>query len=484
MAKKVLIVSQFFGGISESKKQGLPGSCQFARNLNIYDEPTELTLNPATAKESGSTVTGLVKWMVPGSPYDTRLYAYDDGGKIYDRQTNGTWTSLRTVASSVGQGLEVFNDRLYYAQNTQLGRSSSIVAGSLTFTDNYRTGLTDTSAIGFAPLKAFHGKLYMGHGNLLLETDGSATPTNAKLTLPAGVYIRALEIIGEFLVLGTWSGTSITDSSRGTLHFWDGVSTDVNFAIDQSEGAVNALLNSNNRLLSIIGESGYIYMGYEPFTKVSKIPKLEFSKYAEIFPGAVTNWKGISMFGISNTDSSSIVNAVYQYGSKSGKYPEALTCGYTISTGSTTGTTVKIGAIRGVGDELFIGWRDGSSYGVDKVVQTASPFASGSWESSIFDDGNPAIEKESFTLKASHKSLASGESVQLGYRRNRDTNFTTGTANSTVGSRTTTLSIPLTTSRFEEFEFEVILATSGSTSPTVTSVSLGYNSNDQEENDY
>jgi len=130
--------------------------------------------------------------------------------------------------------------------------------------------------------------------------------------------------------------------------------------------------------------------------------------------------------------------------------------------------------IKGYGDELYIGWQNDTTYGVDRVITTASPFASGTYQSLLFDDNRPLQEKQAITLKATHKPLVSGESIQLGYKTNRASSYTTDTANSTVGSTVTRLPIQTSMARFYEYQFEVILATTGSTNPTITSIGLEY----------
>ncbi|MDI6808204.1 MAG: hypothetical protein QME66_04365, partial [Candidatus Eisenbacteria bacterium] len=406
-------------------------------------------------------------------------------GRIYKATTggSGTWTVERTVTSSVGQGMEVHNDYLYYTRNTTLGRYG-LLSGSPTFDDSFQTGLNDTSASGFAPIKAFKEGIAVGQGNDLGWYDGT-TWTQNKVVLPIGFNIRTLEVIDEFLAIGAWRGNSVTDSEQGLIFFWDGSATTFNFFVEVPYGSVNAMVNTQNRLFSSIGSSGELYLGFQPFRKVHKIPKLEFARYLDIFPGAITNWKGLVHIGVSgNLDSSSVKGGVYQWGSVSSKYAEALNYPYTISTGTTTGTTLRIGALEGIGDELYIGWRDNTTYGVDRVIQTASPYANGTIEGLIFDDQRAEMDKTALVLKATHKALVSGESVQLGYKIDRAAAYTTGTANATVGSITTRLPIPNADRRFNELQYEAILATTGATSPTLTSLSLLYEDNVGSEGEY
>lgn len=485
MSKRILPVTSFFGGISDSEKVGTTGTCFASRNINIFDEPTQITLNPATSKVSGSTVTELIKWTKEATPHNTKIYFYGDQGGIYVCDFDGTnWSLLQATSNSGGQGLEVHDDYLYYTQNTQIGRYGPL-SGAAAFTDAWQTGLNDTSSsiqtANFAPIKAFRAGFAVGNGNDLGWWDGAVWTQN-RIILPPGFNIRTLDVIDEFLVIGAWRGAAITDTEQGYAFFWDGDSTTFNHFVEIPEGGINAMLNSRNRLISMVGSSGILYLNYSPFQKVQKVPFVPISKSVELFPGAMTNWKGIAHMGIAGiTDSDTLQAGVYQYGARSDRYPEGWVIGYTLSTGLTTGTSIQIGSVHGIGAQMYIGWRNGASYGVDRVSIASNPFASGTWESLIFDDERPFDEKQALVLKVTHKALASGESLQLGYKTNRATSYTTGTANSTVGSTQTRLIIPPADARFYEFQFEIILATSGATSPTVTSAALLYDDLLEEE---
>lgn len=561
MAKKILTVKYFNGGIADSEKEGVKGAFSIAQNLDIVTEPASFTLNKRTTKDSGSTVVGLIKWFISGSPHNTNLYSVDDGGRIYQRTSGGTWSLLRTVASCSGQGLEVFSNYLYYTQNTQVGRYG-LLDGTPTFTDNWQTGLTDTSATGkkFAPIKAFANGLAVGHGNKLAWWDGSVWTLN-RITLPTGFNIRSMEVIDEYLVISAWKGDSIITSEQGMAFFWNGTSITYDFPIPIPDGGIMAVINSRNRLLSLVNTDGTIYLNYQPFQKLIKVPFLPNSKYLEVYPGAITNWRGSTFIGVAaNTDSTDIVQGVYQWGAKSDKYSEVLNLAYTPSHGKNQLTSIHIGALKGLGNVMYISWQDAtariltnvvfsnpgsttvmgtyvghglgtgsvitvsgctqayanttwtvtrlsddtftldtalwasftgadvtgdatiaSNYGVDVVSTTASPFATGYYKSLIFDDNRPLQEKLAVTLIATHKALVSGESVQLGYKTNRASAYTTDTANTVVGSTKTRLPIQSDLSRFYDFEFEVIPATSTTTAPTVTSIGLEYDDLTEEE---
>lgn len=479
MSDQVLIVSKFYGGIAQAEKVGLEGAYgNDSEFLDTTKDPNQLTVLPAGSKVSGSTVTGLIKWIVDGSPYDTNRYFYDENGVIYKETSGGAWSIIRSVTNSHGQGMALINDYLYYAQDNQIGRYGPL-SGAPTFNDSWQTGLTNTSATGFAPIMPFAGGFAVGHGNLLAWWDGTIW-TLAKLTLPPGFNIRALTQVQEFIVGAMWrsDATAITDSEDGYVFFWDSAASNANYFFP-TDGAPNAIGNTANKLLSILGVNGSIYTDTQPFNLVSQIPKMVIGKYMEIFPGAVTTWKGQTYIGsAANTDSTDIKHGIYTYGAKSSQFPDALNYAAKISTGTQTGTGVRIGALLGVGSVLYWSWKDGASYGVDRITSASSPHTTGKYVSLVHDDGRPGFDKMNKVLEVTHKALATGESIQLGGKVDRAASFTNDTANSTIGSQKTRYAIPA--SRYKEFEFQVLLGC-GATAPTVTSINYMYDDLKQEE---
>jgi len=436
---------------------------------------------PKTVLDSGETVTGLVKWCVSGAPYNTNTYFLDENGHFYKRTAGGTWSDLRTVANCHGQGLAVWDDYAYYTGDTFIGFYGPL-SGVPAFTDAWWAGLEDTSDTKFAPCIPFKEGIAFLTGGVVNWTT-LAGSTASRLVLPKGFEGRTLEVLDEYLVIGAWRGTSILDTEDGYLFFWDGDATTYNFFVKINEGGANAILNTKNKLLSVVGSAGVLNLNYAPFNHVHTIPKLEGGKYLDVFPGAVSNWKGKALIGVSGVHNSATVRqGVYTWANKSDRYPEGLSMPFTISSGAFD-SDVKIGMVKGLGDELFISWQDGQSYGVDVVTDTNAPFMEGIYEGLIFDDADPTKGMLALRLKASHLPLAAGESIQLGYKTDRSASYTTGTANSTVGEMETLLPITASVARCRDFQYEVILGNNGkvSTSPTVTGISLQYDDLADEE---
>lgn len=476
MAIKKASIIDIYGGIAIAKKIGQNGSFRFGTHLNITDDPNDLTLQLTGSKVSATTVDGLIKWIEDATPHNTNRYAYDHQGKIYRIASDDTFSALRSVSNSHGQGLAVHDDYLYYTQDGQVGRYGPL-SSSPAFTDAWQSGLNDTSGSKFAPIITLNDRLIVGHGNQVATWDG-AVWTAAALTLPAELNVRALSRTDQYILIGAWRGNAVTDSEDGYIYMWDGLSDTFNDSFP-TVGGLNAFYYYRNKLLSIQGHQGYIYTDSSPFNKVHQVPKLEPKKYVEVYPGAVTSWKDLMMFGISDSDSSTVARGVYSYGSKSALFPEALNYAITISTGETD-SSVQIGAVKGIGNDLYIAWKSDSDYGVDKLDENSSHATSGTYESLIVDDQRPGEEKKPIGVIVSHLPLVSGETITVSKKVDRAASFTAGDTNSEVGSTQTRLDV---TDRFKEFEWRTTLAGDGSSSPTVTQQKFVYDDLKEERED-
>lgn len=603
-----ITTSQFDGGIANNSKTGLNNSCKISRNLDIYSDSDSVTLNPIPVKDSGSTVTDLVKWMVDGTPYDTNRYAIGDTGNVYKITSSNVWSVDRSGAtigdSGAGQGILVFNDYLYYASNTVLGRKG-LLSGSASYQDSFLdssvglgldvdqsstpatpqtytppTSISETAtnlhalALTRDPIKdimisiglkgtgnwtvtvhdvlntnigsitinnaslanstfttftfatpiritignAYHfhvtstvadgtlgtttasdlttayyiehfgiliadanyhpmiqhtngvaGTVVIGNGPYIAMWDGLTYNPN-KITLQPGFNVRSFVKENEFVVALAWRGTAIDSFEDGMAYYWDGISSYYNYAKPITGGSPNAAINFKNRILSVLGSSGDLNMYTEPFKKIQLAPQLAKGKKIEVLPGAMTLWQGRAHigYGANTDDSTGLEQGVYEFGNESDRKvsyqdvsTEVLNYGYQISTGTTQSTTMKIGCLYGVGKDMYISWKDASTYGVDRVTKTNNPAATGSWESVISDksadkQGNlyPAPQKTKLANKLviTFVALPTGCTVTPKYKINRATNFTTGTAVASTDTVNTIAELPINI-RYKEIEY-------------------------------
>ena len=212
----------FSGGISAGSRSGYKGAYQDGIGVDIRTDPDSVQSLRKLVKESGTTVTGLVKWMVE---YGSDKWMYDDSGKIYKRTSAAAYTNPKSVSSSTGQGIGFFKtlnvDYGWYASSLTIGRIDTL-SGTPGFTDAYfetnnldvdqsqdlgiantytvPTSITEsaTTQRNFTPTKTSINSLSVwvvakGTGNLTLTIHDSnnaviATQTIANASLTNGAY--------------------------------------------------------------------------------------------------------------------------------------------------------------------------------------------------------------------------------------------------------------------------------------------------------
>lgn len=498
MGVKVISSSRFNGGIAISDKEGIPNSFRFGYGINIHDEPSKITVLPSGSKViggnlgdaqtvGGTVLNAQVKWIVSGKPFINAVFAFDSNGVIYQEDSVGNWQVLRQVGQSVGQGMGVYNNYLYYVRNTDIGRYGPL-DNSPTFTDGWASGLSvainNTSQQGFAPALAFGKGIAFGHGSSVAWWDGS-TLTGARLVLPPAARVMSFCRIEQYLAIGTTGSNSVLDNDEGFVFMWDGASIQWNFFNTIDQGSNNALVNYRNQPLSINGTNGVISIGMDPFLKVHQLPKLPISSSCQVYPGAVSSWKGRTYIGFAaNSTDKNFYRGVYSWGAKNNTYQDALNLDFLISTGNYS-STVQVTACKGLGNNFYIAWQDGNAFGIDKVIASNNPQASARIDFMIFDDNRIPQDKGADTIRVDHSALRTGESISIFTRTNRTDDFTVAKVlhSYSVGDltpRVTKYKPDPSILRFSEFEYGVGIGCT-TTSPEIYGVSFKYDDYRDEE---
>ena len=257
-----------------------------------------------------------------------------------------------------------------------------------------------------------------------------------RLTFPEGYEGTSGAIWTEYFAIAAEKrSTSATNEfQEGRILFWDGISVTYNFSIDIPEGAPYGLFSKKGVLYYFAGGGWYAWSGGDP-VKVFQMP-LTDTEYTDVatysvnYPHTMAVRNGILLGGFpSETSSTTTEHGVYSFGSRNRHYPDSFGYSYTVSTGTRTNGTLRIGGVWSFGDKLFISWRDGAStYGVDKVSPDSDPFATATWESLIIDNGRPDKTKEAVRMEITFKALPTGCTITPKYKIDRASGFTSGTA--------------------------------------------------------
>ena len=339
------------------------------------------------------------------------------------------------------------------------------------FFTHYQFLVSDTD---FHPVAQFLNFLAIGNERYISKWEGltSANYEPHQITLPSGYRVRCFGFWREYLAIGTWLGTNITDFDSGRIFFWDGTADTYNFYIDVPEGGINALLGTKGLLNIWAGYSGdlLVYQGGDSAQKVKRIPKIEEDKTIEIFPGAVNMWRTLVHYGVAGGGTSTAIEkGVYTWGSLNRNFQNSLGYDYPLSIDVRTGTNLKVGMVAAVGQELLIGWQNENAYGVDKVAITNDPFPTATIELLISDLGDLSRDKLPLLARADFEALNSGETVKVKYKANRESSFKENDAEDTADATNTRMKIE---GEVNEIEVAVDLVTTVSTSPALTGITL------------
>jgi hypothetical protein len=623
MAAKQIVVADFTGGIGTiGEKRDVEGSAKYVQGLNVYEDSSYVVNSKKATKVSLTTITGLPQWLIDGSPWTQNRFVYDKNGVIYVVNPSDTVSVFFSVSSSAGQGIGVFEDYLYYANGTTIGRYgplslstttydpalnapafletvTPVVPGTFNFDSDTGssaygggTGSTYTTPLAisetatnrqtftptFDPIRAIQLNIVSkGTGNWTVTVDdvanhhvASVTVTNANLTngrylfvfsphvriirnnqyhfhvtstvadgtvnitsgstngledaeyatyfgilIPAqfhqmvvvedklifgnerylgvwdeasynpntitfdsGMETRTLAKFEEYVVAGTYRGDNPQEAEESRLFTWDAVTAGFNTYVDTTLGIPLALHNTRNNLVGVYSNNASVYTGADPFKKVvDNIPFMQRGKYIEVYPGAITEYDGRTLIGYAadTSDTGGFTRGVYEFGSQVDETADSFNLPYIISTGN-TGSTVKIGMVRGIGKDLYIGWQDGSSYGLDRITidSTFAPYST--WQSLIFDNEKPDKEKLPQELIVNFEPLTTGQSVTTYYKVDRGS-WVLGQVANTVGDRRVETAI---FNRFKELEMRFDLASSSNTILKVYAVTLNFNDLEEE----
>lgn len=255
-----------------------------------------------------------------------------------------------------------------------------------------------------------------------------------RLTFPSGYEGTSGAIWTEYFAIGAEKrSTSATNEfQQGKIFFWDGISTTYNFVLDIPEGAPYGLYSHKGVLYYMAGGAWYAWSGGQP-VKLFQMPNTDFEftdseTYMLNLPHTMAVRNNILLAGFpSETNSTNIEHGVYSFGSRDKNYNESFGYSYTISSGTITNGTLRIGIVKSFGDKLFISWRDSSTYGVDIVDTNSDPFGTATYESLIIDNGRPNKDKQATVYKIGFKSLPTGATVTPKYKIDRANSWTSGT---------------------------------------------------------
>lgn len=375
---KIEIKNLNFGGIADSDYLGNENSVAEMVNCDIHGESGLITANQALTKDSGSTVTELILAMVSCSNGST--YHFGDAGGIYERVAAGTWTKMATASPAAGQNkilsAREYQGYIYYAMQSRLGRIAVPAAGGSWAgrSDSFAT-FSNTDA-DFHPMREVNLVLYIGDKNYVAQVDAGTFSANA-LDIKTPLRISSLGRLDTDLLIGTYVSDNVCSTE---ILRWNTWSVSYSVSDDIPEVGIYAFLESDNMVIAQAGQKGNLYIYDGARLDLYRQIKGNWSPTdrAKVNTGAVFNFNGMPLFGLSQISGTGVLLGVYSMTRTGRNYPYILNLEYSISTAHLS--NIQIGAITAIGsDQFLVSWVDtndsGTVYGVDILNLTTKATA-------------------------------------------------------------------------------------------------------------
>lgn len=414
-------------GLSDSKFSGIAGSVAAMVGLDIHSTPGLLKVHQKLTKEtSGTEPDEFCRVKVACSNGYSFWFSYTSG-KIWARTSAGVWSLAYTTVPAAGSagclGAMEYNGYVYWATQSRLHRivlaSADDAWPNLTGAGlNWATfSITDTS---WHPMAKQDNRLFIGDGYYVAEVDEDGVFDDDALDIQSPYRIKSMTHYELDILLGTFIAATV---NKTEVIRWDCVSPSWNTSDPIEEVGINAFIRDDNYVYAQAGRAGniYFYNGeqLEPFKKIPG----DYSnvKYGEVYPDSVGNFKGVPVFGFSNSPEAGnstgnpALQGVYSFGSYSRDYPKVLDLSWVISQDKTA--SIEIGAILVADFDLLVAWKDGTNYGVDKIDYTTK-YASAYFETMMLFQEKRDIIKTLKDVYALYETLPASCGITFSYKIN------------------------------------------------------------------
>ncbi len=410
------------GGLADSKFSGKKDSFYKLIGWDIHSEPGLLKVAQKMTKDTSTTITALCRVAVSSSNGAQYWFSYTDG-KIWELTSGGTWRLVHTTTPAAGGagclGAFEHQGRIYWATESRLHYisvaeaddndwSTDVVEDAETF------GVTDSA---FHPMIIVNQILFIGDGNQLAQVEGTTFSANA-LDIKTPLRIKSLGSIGTDILLGTFVADTVTKTE---IIRWNTYSVSFTTSDPIPEVGINSFIPADNFVLAQAGNQGNIYFydgeKLEPFMKIPG--DYSPTKYGEVYPSAVENVNGQLLFGFSNGSGNPTEQLVYRIARHSRNYPWVMDAPYPISErsgGALVTSSIEIGAILVVGNDIYTSWKKSSTYGIDKL-DFSNKLELSSLETRVMTLKRE--EQSTFTkFMVAYETLPASTAIEMEYKKN------------------------------------------------------------------
>ncbi len=393
-------IENFAGGRADEGKRGVPGAFKGGFNLNIHQKNRNtLSCNQKLKKISGTTVTDLIIKIVPITA--TKAYGFGDAGNVYKIE-NDTVTKIYTDSNGAILDAGYFYNYLYWTTTAKLGRCIETSADWNTDANpNWKTlENADYHQIYIVPNSDV---LCVANDRYIARLSSTEVWNAEAVDLYYGWIAKCLTLQRPNLLIGA------KDSEKAEMFTWDLTSESYDPVEGWEEKDIDAFLRGIGA--TYIFTPDLLYWFKEGLVDQAKeLP-------TQVRHGAIDLWKGKMMFGC--------INGVYSYHKRNKNYPMALNLEYTpspISIANFDSKSIEIGAILGNGNNFYVAWKDGSTYGLDNIDWSNK--AQAVYEGLEFDANRPFEDKWFRFIKIVTKPLPTDCSVKVKYKMSGASSWT------------------------------------------------------------
>lgn len=411
------IILNTVNGLSDSKWSGIAGSVAACVGLDLHSNPGSITAHQKLTKESGSTVTEFCKYSIACSNGYTFWFSADSG-KIWARSSGGTWSLALTTTAAAGEvkclGAIEYNGYIYWATQSRLHRIALANADNAWASEVLNWQTFAVTNANWHPFALQNNEMFIGDGNKVCSVNSAGTFNNNVLDIKTPFQIKTIMAYEQDLLIGTYVADTV---NRTEIIRWDTISPSWNTSDAIEEVGINAFIRDDNYVYVNAGRAGniYFYNGeqLEPFKRIPGT--YSNTQYGTIHPNAVANFKGVPIFGFSNGSGNPALQGVYSFGSYSRDYAKVLDLSWVISEAVTS--SIEIGSITVADFDILVAWKNGSSYGVDKIDYTAK-YTGAYFETMMLFQDQRDVLKTLAEVKVLYNSLPASTGFTISYSIN------------------------------------------------------------------
>lgn len=329
------------------------------------------------------------------------------------------------------------NARTYHVHLTSsnaTGTAQVTTAGNLGTADYELWANRLVSTVnGFHPMAQFQQFTCIGNGRYLAvwEPLTDADPPNNefqrhRLTFPPGYEVCGLAVTDEFLVIacGKYSTDGSKDYQEGKLFTWDGTATTYNQIIDVSGGTPESIQSHENYPYFFVNGVLCAWPGGKNVVKVRTIANTNttyknFVDNTSSYPNMMCVRESLLHASYpSTTNNAAIEQGTYVWGTLEKNFPSTFNYGYLPSHGLNLNTsgTLKLGCTRSFGDEMYLSWKNGSTYGLDILDNYCTPAPVFKFRARRFDAGKGYNDKQAIMQSLTTAALPTGVTLSNTYK--------------------------------------------------------------------